>query len=76
MMAELQTTEWQQNESDEAYWRWEKATRRRLRRTYGAEGLALIAELVDRGLAGHPGMPEQDAWAWAEGKYERGEVLC
>ncbi len=75
-MSELQTAEWQQNEQDEVYWRWERATRRRLCRIYGTDGLRLIADLVLRALMRHPHMPERDAWAWAEAKYQRGEVLC
>ncbi|MGH7341917.1 MAG: hypothetical protein ACREKH_15610 [Candidatus Rokuibacteriota bacterium] len=66
---------WAERERAEAEWRWERRNQRRIRRAHGAEGLRLIAALVDRVLARHR-MPVRDAWAWAEAKYERGEVLC
>lgn len=72
----IASREWERHEAEEAYWRWERATRRRLRRQYGAGAVEMIAALVERALGNHPGMPEKDAWRWAEAKYERGEVLC
>lgn len=69
-------TYWAEHEAEEQAWRRERKLRRRLRRTYGTEGLNAIAELALRALVAHPGMPDERAWAWAEAKYERGEVLC
>jgi hypothetical protein len=52
-----------------------RLARQRIERTYGADGAAAIFRVRDRLLMARPGIPEARALAWAEDKYERGEVL-